>query len=386
MFAPMGGRVGDGTRLTYETELTPEEEIELLYAPVPGSSHQLGEARPGSPARRYARPSVKRQQIISSLAAGLPTGTAGDGSGLVINGDQPFHKRVWYPSKQAGVKKPAAVPVEPVVEPAKPKDRRKAGPQLLKLILQSVNPNLKLVVVALWGEAEEVKGVVRISLAGYVDALRGLGVDDLELITNTFELLLQDREDTFVVLEDVVRAMEIVVNGRGAKAFAKESFDLFAGLGGTLYFSKQAPAEGFDADDFIHVAKLVELRRLRIVERMPPRTYLMVKTLLNLYSHQRKAEEENFLANFGKKGKKAKKKKPPQMSAMRLRDEMKDYHRSRHISLKEFAASMGTSSELVAAFLPVALRSLVNRPDILSAPQQLPPPQTQPPARQQRGR
>eukprot|EP01061_Rhynchopus_euleeides_P028811 TRINITY_DN46975_c0_g1_i1.p1 TRINITY_DN46975_c0_g1~~TRINITY_DN46975_c0_g1_i1.p1 ORF type:complete len:178 (+),score=55.71 TRINITY_DN46975_c0_g1_i1:56-535(+) len=130
-----------------------------------------------------------------------------------------------------------------------------------------------------------------------------------------------------------------------------------------MHYSGLVPPEGFHARDYIHVDKLLELRRLRATD--PSRhTHLMIKSLLQLAAVTRKQEEEQFLAGMGK-SKKGKKKKPPQIAPLRLRDEMRAFHRSRHVSRSVFESHMMTDPNLVRAFLPVALRRLIARAPVL---------------------
>ena len=341
-------------RLSYDTELTPEEQVERLYV--------------GS---RFRKPAV--QNLKRAASAGLPGGVTPP---LDSKEEAPYHTRVWYPvakgapkAKQSKYKAPKTFNDPPnavISNLVAEKTKKELGAH--KEALSKHAHNLHLVAASFFGETEaciaphrsdpdQTEVIYKLGFLQYKTALEGLGIDDVLLIQSSFEVLRGD--NSWLYYSEMVESFDVIVNGAGRETFLRESFDLFATLGGTMQYSGIAPSNGFNALDYIHVDKLIELRRLRMTDKST-RTHLMIKTLLQLAATTRKQEEENFANSMGK-SKKGKKKKAVQLAPLRLRDDMKWFHRSRHVSRKTFAQQMKIEPNMIRAFLPVALRLIVDQ-------------------------
>ena len=146
-----------------------------------------------------------------------------------------------------------------------------------------------------------------------------------------------------VAFEDILGYLDTLVNGdAGAAYFAQRCFDLYV----------------HDGRGYIHREKLREWRRWRAQEHSRLResgcNSFQVKVLLELFSRLHRAEEMSFLAaGKGKKGPDPP--PPPPGSAPAL---PKLYTLRRHINLEEFSEFLKTDTQLVLAFLPVALMCL----------------------------
>eukprot|EP01060_Flectonema_neradi_P011724 TRINITY_DN18731_c0_g1_i1.p1 TRINITY_DN18731_c0_g1~~TRINITY_DN18731_c0_g1_i1.p1 ORF type:complete len:340 (+),score=64.30 TRINITY_DN18731_c0_g1_i1:146-1165(+) len=328
---------------SYECDLTPEEKIEMLYTEPVEQFNRIGRFH------AFEWKTQKRYSDIAKIRQELPRGSE----------EKPFHMRVWYPEscrKSAGMIDTAAI---------KRKKRRKRKTNV-KELLSKYPANMNLICTGFLGEADESgpSSELRLQKEPFGTALKGLGIHDQDVIKKAFDFFCQPQsEPPYVIFTDLIDRISQAINDDDIHPFTQVSctercFNLFAGLGGNLHYSKTKPKPEFDGCQYIHAEQLAELRRLRSVNQMPPRSYLMVKVLIEIFSSARKAEEEQFLLNLGK-SKKGGKKKPPVIAPLRLRDEMRDFHRSRHISFPEFRASMRTNPDMVVAFFPIYLSDII---------------------------
>eukprot|EP00755_Sulcionema_specki_P009701 Sspe_Gene.44416::Locus_21785_Transcript_1_1_Confidence_1.000_Length_3022::g.44416::m.44416 len=351
--------------LSFDNPLPPEMVVEKLCR-----VRKRDKSESGLPTLKASSPPPRRP--LSAVSRSTPKSKdesqkhdrreAWGGKGITIEVPQDAEEsstyHVWYPVEtRAGAKGSVGMKIE----------KKKRKMEFGKELLRKASPNLFLVNTALLEAAEERGGEYRLTYRNFCHALAGIGCDDTDIVRSAFGVLAKaasDPEKAVLPLQEALEAMERLVNGAGRDKCTARAFQLFASLGGLLHYSNEPPAPEFDGVDYIHKAKLLELRRLRVADRMPPRTVHMVKALLQIFGQVQKFEDDKFLEGMvkGKKGKK--KKKPPALAPLRLQDEMKDFHRSRHLNLADFRQHMAVNADMVRAFLPIFLRCLVEDPAI----------------------
>ena len=393
----------DESRLTYESDISPEEQVEQHYAP------QLRRrfcTRPGDTVRAASARTQRSQPSPSPLPPPLCASSSAAAAASTPVGE-PFHHCVWYPAgpRPASLPRPASAQHRPQQQqpqqppPPPPAARRALGSHQAAVAQHA--PNMRLAAASFFSEAvlvpdaalpprpvrtaeagdsgadadadadaaagaeaemettaEETETVYKLGLAQYRRAAEGLGVEDHALTHRSYEALRGDND--WVYYHTLMRTLDAAVNGEGSDGFVREAFELFSTLGGAMQFSGVAPPGGFDASDFIHADKLVELRRQRLspdTSQSSRMTHGMVKALLAHFACERRREEDTFVANMGK-GKKGAKKKPVLMPPLRVREEMRSFHRARHVGYAAFRTAMVADPNMVAAFLPIALSRL----------------------------
>ena len=331
----------DNYSYSYESDLTPEEKIEMLYSDPVEQFSRIGRLH------SFEWKLKRRYNDIAKIRQEIPKGGE----------DEPFHSRVWFPHTCWNT----SLSTDSSLLKRRKKKKRKTNTRDL---LSLYPPNMALICAGFLGESDESgpAAELRLQQKQFQAAMNGLGIHETDVIMKAFRYFGKTPSEGgvgYVIFDNVITCLSNFINNNSDQNCTLKCFELFSGLGGNLHYSKLKPKPEFDGQDYIHAEQLSELRRLRNANRMPPRSHLMVKVLLEVFSSARKAEEQKFLLNMGR-GKKGGKKKPPSIAPLRLRDEMRDFHRSRHISFSDFRESMNTNPDVVVAFFPIYLSELIS--------------------------
>lgn len=168
-----------------------------------------------------------------------------------------------------------------------------------------------------------------IGRAGFCRALAALDVRDPDLMERTFDLFDSSKEGV-AEYEEVIMAMDLIVNGTNKHITAKDCFSLVDPT----------------SCGYIIMNWLQELKHKRTESNEV--THMMVKTLLEIFDRLQLEEEERIMKERNKKGKKGKAEAAGPIT----------WSKKIHLNFTEFSGFLAAEPLLVQAFLTRVLQTM----------------------------